>query len=129
MYRSHENATTRGARLTQFEALLLSIGIEAAVAWPLVAGLRWGHGPRAALAAAVGTLLTHWAAWAGFQQLYEQFDYAPTLVVVEGCVIAAEWAAYRLIVPLPAGRALLASAIVNASSTLIGVALYALDLA
>ena len=115
--------------MTQAEALLLSIAIEAAVAWPLVAGLRWGHGPRAALAAIVATLLTHWAAWAGFQRLYEHLDYALTLVVVEGCVVAAEWIAYRWIVPLPAGRALLASAIVNASSTLVGVALYALDLA
>jgi len=115
--------------LTQIEALLLSVAIEAAVAWPLVAGLRWGHGARAALAAAVATLLTHWPAWSGFQWLYEHLDYAPTLLVIEGCVIAAEWIAYRLVVPLPAAQALAASAIVNASSTLVGVALYVLDLA
>jgi len=115
--------------LTQTDALLLSIAIEAATAWPLVAGLRWGSGARAALAAAVGTLVTHWAAWAGCQWLMQDLGYAPALVVVEAGVIGVEWIAYRLLVPLPALRALLASAIVNATSTLIGLALYALDLA
>ena len=107
----------------------MSIAIEAVVAWPLVAGLRWGHGPRAALAAIVATLLTHWAAWSGFQWLHEHLAYAPTLFLVEGGVIAVEWIAYRLMVPVPATRALAASVVVNASSALAGVALYVLGLA
>jgi len=115
--------------LTQTDALLLSIAIESAVAWALIAGLRWGAGVRGALAAAVGTLLTHWAAWSGFQWLHEDLGYAPTLVVVETGVIGVEWVVYRVLVPLAAARALLASAIVNAASTLAGLAIYALGLA
>ena len=49
--------------MSQPLAMLLSIAIEAAVAAALISALRWGSAARAAAAATVGTLLTHWFAW------------------------------------------------------------------
>ena len=51
--------------MTQIQALTVSIAIEAVIAFILVRGLRWGSGMRAALAATVGTLITHPFVWHG----------------------------------------------------------------
>lgn len=115
--------------MTQVEALLLSILVEAVVAGLLVGGLRWGSTARGAFSGAIATLLTHWAAWWACQALIPQTGYGLAVLLVEAAVIGAEAPAYYFIVPLQVRRAVLASAIANASSTLVGLALYALDLA
>lgn len=115
--------------MTQTDALLLSVALEAVAAAALLASLRWGSGLRGIAAAALGTLVTHGAAWWSCQELMQEIGYGPALIVVEAGVVGVESIAYRLIVPLSWARAATASAIVNLASTLAGLALYALDLA
>jgi hypothetical protein len=115
--------------MSQSVALLLSIGIEAAVASAMIGALRWGSPARAALAAAIGTLGTHGLAWWGMLQLMEEMNYALALTIVEAGVVVAESIAYFLIARLPIGRSLAASFVANAASTGFGLALYALDIA
>jgi hypothetical protein len=124
--------------MTQSIALLLSIVTEAIVAFVLVGACRWGSAWRAALAATLGTLATHWAAWWGIlwladaidiAWLTETLDYALAVAIAESAVVLVEAIGYRLIVPLPWGRALVASFVANAASTAFAMTLYALDLA
>jgi hypothetical protein len=113
--------------MSQLEALILSIAIEAVVAFALVRGLRWGGGWRAALSAALGTLASHPVAWPAMLALIAPLGYWAALAVVESGVVLAESVAYRLIVPLRWRRALLASLVANAASTGAGLLYYALS--
>ena len=110
--------------MSQPLALLLSILIEAAVAAGLVAALRWAPAWRAALAAAAGTLVTHWAVWAGMPPLTAAIGYWWALPVVEGLVVLAETLAYRLVARLSWPRALLVSFLANAASTAAGLLIW-----
>jgi hypothetical protein len=112
--------------MTQTAALTLSIAIEAVLAFALVRGLRWGGGIRAALAATVGTLITHPCVWYAVPRLEDSIGYASAVALVESGVVLAESVAYRLIVPLPWRRALVASLIANAASTAAGLLYYSL---
>jgi hypothetical protein len=111
--------------MTQTVALILSIAIEAVVAFALIRALRWGSGMRAALAAALGTLVTHPFVWALVPRFEPLLGYAGTVALVESGVVLAESVAYRLIVPLVWRRALVASLIANATSTAAGLLYYA----
>jgi hypothetical protein len=115
--------------VSQSAALLLSIMIEIVVAATLTGMARWGPAQRAALAAALATLATHWAVWCSVLWLMPWFGYWPAVVLVEACVVAAEAVAYRLIVPLGWRRALAVSLAANAASACIGLTLYGLGLA
>ena len=112
--------------MTQTHALILSIAIEAVVAFVVVRGLRWGGGTRAALAATVGTLVTHPFVWYAVPRLEGPLGYGPAVVLIESGVVLAESVAYRLIVPLDWRRALPASLLANAASTGAGLLYYAL---
>jgi hypothetical protein len=116
--------------MTQPLALLLSVVVECISAFVLVGARDWGNPLRAALAAAVGTVATHWAAWWSIVWLTEtiDIDYAPAVAAVESVVVLVEAIGYRLIVPLPSSQALLASFVANGASTASGLALYALNL-
>jgi hypothetical protein len=115
--------------MTQFVALLLSILIEAAVAAALVAALRWGNGFRAATAAIIGTLATHWLAWWAAPPLEALFGYAAAAAAAETMVVLAESVVYLFVASLPYRRALATSLVANAASFGLGLALYALNLA
>lgn len=111
--------------MTQAQALILSIAIEAIVAFVVVRGLRWGGGLPAALAATAGTLLTHPAVWWAVPRLEAGIGYAAALALAESGVVLAESVAYRYIGPLAWRRALLASLVANAASTGVGLGYYA----
>jgi hypothetical protein len=115
--------------MSQPFALLLSILIEASVASAVVAALRWGSGIRAALAAALGTLATHWPAWQAIAHLDGMVGYLPAVLVVETAVVLVESVVYRMLVPLPGRRALSISLVANGASVVVGLALYAFKLA
>jgi hypothetical protein len=111
--------------MTQIQALTVSIAIEAVSAFILVRGLRWGSGMRAALAATVGTLITHPFVWHGVPRLEGPLGYSAAVALIESLVVLAESVAYRVIVPLAWSRALPASLIANAASTGAGLLYYA----
>ena len=95
----------------------------------LVMALRWGSGVRAACAAVLATLATHWPAWWCMLHVMEPLGYVTAFVVIEAAVVLVESIVYVVLVPLPNGRALMTSLIANSSSAGLGLALYALDLA
>jgi hypothetical protein len=113
--------------MSQTAALVLSIAIEAAVAFALIRALGWGSGLNAALAAAVGTLITHPFVWYAVPRLDGHIGYAGAVALIESGVVLAESVAYRLIVPLSWRRSLLASLVANAASTAAGLLYYALS--
>jgi hypothetical protein len=115
--------------MTQSTALFLSIACESLVAWLVVAAWHWGNPWRAALAATVGTCVTHWAAWSAVIWLMDSINYAAVVVVVEAAVVLVESLAYRWIAYLSWNRALLASLIANAASTGLGLGVQILGIA
>ena len=112
--------------MSQTTALVLSIAIEAVVAFALIRALGWGSGLNAALAAALGTLVTHPIAWVLMLRLESPLGYTAAVALVETGVVLAESIAYRLLVKLVWRRSLLASLIANAASTAAGLLYYAL---
>src|SRR5437588_1866874 len=102
--------------MTQLTALLLSIASESTIAWMLVAACGWSTPWRAALAATLGTVVTHWAAWWSMLWLMESLNYAVTVLIVEAAVVLLESLAYRWIAFLSWKRALSASLVANATS-------------
>lgn len=112
--------------MSQAQALIFSIAVEAVAAFALLRLLRWGGGLRGALAATVGTLVTHPLAWALVLRFEASVGYAATVAAVETGVVVAESLAYRVLVPLGWRRALAASLFANAASTLAALALYRL---
>jgi hypothetical protein len=111
--------------MSQATALILSIAIEAVIAFAMVRGLRWGSGARAALAATIGTLVTHPFVWHAVPWLEGRLGYDAAVALIESAVVLAESLAYRLIVPLAWRRALVASLVANAASTGTGLLYYA----
>lgn len=109
----------------QLEAMLISMVTEGLVAFALVAWQGWPcRGPlHVGLAAVVATAATHPQLWAASLWLYPRLGYEPTVVLAEVVVIAVEagiiWWAARLEPSL----ALLASALANSASMLVGLAL------
>lgn len=114
--------------MSQTTALIFSIAIEAVVALVLIRALGWGSGLNAALAASVGTLVTHPIVWALIPRIEEPLGYAGSVALVESGVVLAESIAYRLLVPLRWRRALIASLIANGASTAAGLLYYAIFL-
>ncbi len=112
--------------MSQTTALVTSIAIEAMVAFGLIRAVGWGSGLNAALAASLGTLVTHPIAWVLIPRLEGQIGYGGSVALVESGVVLAESVAYRLVVPLVWRRALVASLIANAASTAAGLLYYAL---
>jgi hypothetical protein len=108
--------------------MLLSIAIEAAVAAVLISALCWGSAARAAAAATVGTLLTHWFAWHWSSPLMTAIGDIPGFIAVEACVTMVEAGVYRFLVPVNLVRALVLSLAANGSSAVVGLVLAAFNL-
>jgi hypothetical protein len=123
---SSKNLPRYAAPMSQIQALILSIAVEAVIAFALVRGLRWGRGLLAALAATLGTLFTHPVVWTIVPPLETPLGYATAVVLAETGVVLAESVAYRLIVPLAWPRALVASLIANGGSVAAGLVYYAI---
>jgi hypothetical protein len=114
--------------MSQPLAMLLSIGIEAAIASALIRVLGWGSAARAAAAAALGTLLTHWFAWHWSPPLMAAIGDIPGFIAVEAGVTVVEAGVYRFLVPIGLGRALALSLAANSGSAAAGVVLAAFNL-
>ena len=110
--------------MPQWLAMLLSMGIEAVVAAALISALGWGSAARAAAAAVLGTLLTHWLAWNSAPWVMAAVGDVPGFLGVEAAVTLVEAVVYRFLVPAPAGRALVLSLAANGISSGVGVVLY-----
>ena len=95
--------------------LIVAIVVEAFVSFLLVRGRGWGSGTRALVASVIGTVVTHPVAWSIAFAANRYSDLALALVAEAGAILVAS-IAYRMIVPLPWGRALAVSLLVNISS-------------
>jgi hypothetical protein len=113
------------APLAEALAMLASIAIEGAVASVLLRTLHWGSGRRGAMAAAIGTLFTHFLAWTLVLRLMDGLGYGCAVALVESGVVVFESLPYRLIVPLSWPRALFASLVANGASTGAALCYYA----
>ncbi len=111
-------------RLSQLEAYAITLAVEAAVAALLARrfGANWR---RAALAAALGSALTHPVFWNAAYWLYPALK-GFAVPLLEALVIAVESAGYRLLATPRWRTALILSALANAASWLMGALLYAL---
>ncbi|MEQ1867433.1 MAG: hypothetical protein ABL996_22575 [Micropepsaceae bacterium] len=111
--------------LTQLEAYGLTLAIEATVAAALGRALKLD--PRAcALAAVVGSTITHPTLWAIYRSAQEYLG-AQTTPVLEGLIMAAEAIAYRAIATKRWPQAALLSVIANGASWGAGELIYALS--
>lgn len=115
--------------MSQNFALLLSIGIETAVAILLAHRMAWGRLVGAGLAAAFGTLITHPLVWHGIDAGADLIGYWPALVGVELAAALIESLFYRLLATDRWRYALMLSGAANLASLGFGLALYAFDLA
>lgn len=111
--------------MSEFEALLLSVMIEAPIAWLIV---RWRAWPcrganHAALAAAFATACTHPQLWAGVNAFTPDIGYVPTVALGEIAVVVVEAGIIGWVVMLPPARALLLSLATNSASLAFGLVL------
>src|SRR5882757_4892072 len=113
--------------MTEFDAMVLSVAIEAPLAFAVVSLARWPcRGPlHAAIAITLATAVTHPQLWAASLWLYPRLGYWPTVGCAEALVILAEAAIMVWATGLSSARALAVSALANTASTLAGVVLFA----
>ncbi len=109
--------------MTQAQAMLLSMAVEAAVAYGVVAWRRWpGRGPAsAAFGIAVATALTHPLLWPAALWLYERAGFAAGAIIAETAVVLAEAAIIARIAHLSPRHALVVSVLGNAASVAAGL--------
>lgn len=109
--------------MTQAQAMLLSLAVEAAVAFALVAWMRVpGRGPAtAAVAIALATAATHPPLWHAALWLYERIGFVATALLCEAAVVLAEAAIIARIARLSPRHALMVSAAGNAASAAAGL--------
>ena len=111
--------------MTQLDAFVLTLAIEAAVAAALGLGLKLNP-LRCVLAAVAASTVTHPILWAIYQHAYGYFG-ALTTPVLEVAVIAAETPFYRALATPRWIDAALLSLVVNAASWGAGELIYALS--
>ena len=109
--------------MTEFEALALSIAIEAPVAWLVARQARWPRRWQVAAAAAVATAVTHPQLWAAALWAYDRFPPLPALIVLEAVVVLVEGGLIAWMARLTIRQAMLVSLIANAGSMLFGLLL------
>ncbi len=111
--------------MTEPEALLLSIAVEAPVAYVMVrARAMPGRGAwHAALAAAIATMATHPHLWALALLLYQRLGYWPGAIVAEVLVVAVEAVILAWSAGLSPRHALVASTAANGASVGVGLLL------
>jgi hypothetical protein len=116
--------------MTEFEAMLLSVAIEAPIAFAIVAIKGWPcpgsrRGPLdAAIAISVATAVTHPQLWTAALWLYPRIGFWPAVGCAEAVVVVVEAAIILWATGLSAARAFALSTIANGASTLIGIALF-----
>lgn len=109
--------------MTQLEAMLVSMASEAGVAAGAAAA--WRLPPwRAALAAILGTALTHWPLWQVFGAAAGALGYWPALLVSEAVVVLIEALVYRFALRARWTAAAAISLAANAASALLGLIIY-----
>ena len=113
--------------MTQGLALLLSLTVEVPAAAIFVFRRGWGSRVRAAGAALIGTLATHWLAWWLALTFINSTDYTLVFLGIETAVVLAEAVVYRFLIPLTLARALSTSLVANGCSATLGLLLSALD--
>jgi hypothetical protein len=101
--------------MTEFEAMMLSVAIEAPLAFAIVYLARWPcRGPlHIAIAITLATAVTHPQLWTA------------SLVCGEALVILAEAAIIAWATRLSSAKSLIVSGIANGTSALAGLALFA----
>ncbi len=109
--------------MTQAQAMLLSMAVEAAAAYGVVAWRRWpGRGPAfAALAIMVATAITHPLLWNAALWLYDRASFAAGAIIAETAVVLAEAAIIAWIARLSPRHALVVSVLGNAASVAAGL--------
>jgi uncharacterized membrane protein len=112
--------------MAQSVAMLLTILIEAPLAFALVRLLGWGKGSQTAGAAAVGVAATHVLAWPAILRLEAAITYFAAVALVETAVWLAKSVVFRLLARLPWRRSLLLAFAVNTASTAAGLLYYAI---
>jgi hypothetical protein len=113
--------------MTEFEAMMLSVAIEAPLAFAIVYLARWPcRGPlHIAMAITLATAVTHPQLWTASLWLYPRIGYWPTVVCGEALVILAEAAIIAWATRLSSAKSLIVSGIANGTSALAGLALFA----
>ncbi len=110
--------------LTEPLALVISIAIEAPIAYAIVRYANWrSRGPlHAATASAVATAVTHPQLWFNFvPALADGLGYWPTVALGEALVIVVEGMLIAWMAQLKLQRAMLVSLVANAASFAAGV--------
>jgi hypothetical protein len=111
--------------MTELQALLLSIAIEAPIAGLVAWRAGWpGRGPwHVAIASAVATAATHPQLWAAALWAYRRYPPLPALLLLEAMVILVEGGLIAWMARLRIRQAMLVSLIANAGSMLVGLLL------
>src|SRR6201996_7285418 len=107
--------------MTEFEAMLFSVAVEAPIAFAIIAITRWPcRGPlNAAIALALATAVTHPQLWTAALWLYPRIGFWPTVAGTETVVVVVEAAIIIWATGLSAAKGLALSALANGASTLI----------
>ena len=110
----------------QIEAMVLSMVVEAPVAFALVRVCDWPcRGPtHAALAIALATAATHPQLWAASLWLYPRLGYGAAVVLAEAGVVLVEAGIVAWVTELSPARSILVSALANAASVAVGLLLF-----
>lgn len=111
--------------MIQFEAMLLSMAIEAPIAFAIVLATRWpSRGAwHVALAAIVATAVTHPQLWMATLWLEPRLSYWSALGIGEAAVVLIEAAVIAWATGLTAVRSLIVSAATNGASAAVGIVL------
>jgi hypothetical protein len=109
--------------MTEFEALAISVAIEAPLAWLTARLAGWtGRGRlHIAAASAVATAVTHPQLWAAALWAYPHYGYLPSLFGLEAIVVLVEGGLIAWMAQLRIGQAMLVSLVANSGSMLFGL--------
>ena len=107
--------------LSQTEALLLSIVIEACAGALLLMWTGWAQPLRAIVAASAGTLLTHPFVWWSVGRFEDGLGYAGAVALAEVFAFAVETPVWRYAARLSWSRAGICSLAANGASFLVGL--------
>ncbi|MDD3445376.1 MAG: hypothetical protein PHS60_08190 [Zavarzinia sp.] len=109
--------------MTEWQALLLSIAIEAPIVAVVAGRYRLAPPLHAAGAIALATAVTHPQLWMLALWAYPRLGYWPSILVLEAVVALVEAAVLAFVLRLQAGPALLLSVMANGISFLAGLVL------
>jgi hypothetical protein len=110
--------------MTEFEALLLGVSVEAPVAYVVARRFRWAcRGARhVGLASAIATAATHPQLWSAASWAYQHFPFWISALGAEALVILAEALLISWMAQLAIREAFLVSVLANTASCAVGLA-------